>query len=111
MATFFYFFYNGRTFSMVPIVFKYTYILNFYPITVPLSVGAGFTFNRLDDLFQFTPILKPGASVFWNFNPEWSLGLNTIYWWNPEIHFKEELKDQSRFGNYLEISLSVLYHF
>ena len=102
---------NGRTLSMVPIVFKYTRVLNFYPVTVPLSLGAGFSFNRLEDLFQFTPILKPGVSAFWNFNPEWSLGLNTTYWWVPEIHFSDELSDQSRFGNFLEVSLSVLYHF
>ena len=102
---------NDRTFSMVPITAKYTYILNFYPITIPLSLAAGISFNKLDSLFQVTPIVKPGATFYWNFNPEWSLGLNAIYWWVPEYHFDSDLKDQSRFGNFLEISLSLLYHF
>lgn len=102
---------NRRTFSMVPITAKYSYIIDLYPITIPLSVAAGISFNKLDDLFQVTPIIKPGATFFWHFNPEWALGLNLIYWWTPEIHFDGDLQDQSRFGNFLEVSLSMLYHF
>lgn len=103
---------SSRVFSMVPITFVYTYIFDLYPVTIPLSLGAGFSFNRLDQLFQFTPILKPTASIYYSFNPDWSLGFNVSYWWNPEIHFDSgDLAGQTRFGNYLETSLSLMYHF
>jgi len=101
---------NSRTLSMVPVCAKFSYILDFFPVTVPLTLAAGFSFNKLDTLFEFTPIVKPGASVLWYLNNEWSLGLNLNYWWVPEIHFGD-LADQTRFGSFLEASFAAVYHF
>lgn len=100
---------SGRVYTMAPLTAVYTYILDLYPITIPLSIGAGISFNNLDDLFLITPILEPGIAFHYHFDPEWSLGLNVNYWWTPEIQFT--LTDQTRFGNFLETSLSLMYHF
>ncbi|MBI9100853.1 MAG: hypothetical protein JEY99_00445 [Spirochaetales bacterium] len=101
---------NQRTFTMVPICARVGYIFNLHPITIPITLAAGFSFNNLDDLFEFTPIIKPGASFYWNINYEWSVGFNLNYWWVPEFH-TGDLAGQTRFGNFLETSFSAAYYF
>lgn len=101
----------NRVLSMIPITAKYTYYFINYPFEFPVYLGAGLCLNSLNDFFTLTPILKPGASAFWNFNPEWAVGINFQYWWVPEIYFGGDFAEQSRFGNFLEISLSAVYHF
>ena len=54
-------------------------------------------------------ILKPGVSAFWQFDVTWSFGLNLIYWWVP--HISTTSREDTRFGNFLEITLSALYNF
>ena len=102
---------NNRLFTMIPLTVKYSFILDLYPLTIPLNLMAGISFNNLDNLFQLTPFVKPGVTFYWNFNAQWALGLNLAYWWVPENHFGGQLKGQSRFGNFLELSLSLLTHF
>lgn len=101
---------NDRVYSMVPLMAIYTYTFNFHPFTVPLSIGTGVSFNRLDSLFQVTPIVQPAVGIFYNIDHEWSIGLNVAYWWVPELYF-DDLQDESRFGNFIEPSISLLYHF
>ncbi|MDR1893648.1 MAG: hypothetical protein LBQ61_03000 [Spirochaetales bacterium] len=100
---------NKNTLTMVPITAKFSYLLDFYPLTVPLTLGVGFSFNKLDRLFEFPPILKPGVGCYWSLRGNWELGGQVVYWWIPEIHFRD-LADQTRFGNFLEISLGAVYH-
>lgn len=103
---------NGRTLFMLPLTVRYSYILHYYPFEFPLSLAAGFNFTRLDTQFQILPILKPGVSVYWNYSLDWAFGVNFIYWWSPNIYRgPEPPKSHSRFGNFLEITLSALYHF
>jgi hypothetical protein len=90
------------------------YINNFrfYPFEVPLSISAGINFTRLSDHFQILPIMKPGASFYWNYDYEWGFGLNLIWWWTPNVYFgPTPSSSQTRFGNFLEITLSAMYHF
>jgi len=101
---------NKRTFTMVPICARVGYIFNFHPISIPVTLAAGFSFNKLEDLFEFTPIIKPGASFYWNINNEWNVGFNANYWWVPELH-TGDLADQTRFGSFLETSFSATYYF
>ena len=102
---------NNRIFSMIPLTVKYSFILDSYPLTIPFSLMAGISFNNLNDLFQLTPIIKPGFAFFWHLDAQWALGLNLAYWWVPEYHGDGELKDHSRFGSFLELSFSLLTHF
>jgi hypothetical protein len=103
---------NGRTLFMLPVTLRYSYILQSYPFEFPLSLAAGFNFTRLDRQFNILPIVKPGVSVYWNYSLDWAFGVNFIYWWSPNIYQgPEPPKNNSRFGNFLEITLSALYHF
>jgi hypothetical protein len=52
--------------------------------------------------------LKGGASVYFRFNPDWSFGLNSNWYWLPQW-----TKDPSKNvdGNIVDLTLSVRYHF
>lgn len=103
---------NKRTLYMVPLTFRATYFLRSYPWEFPLYMGAGIVFSRVEKNFKLDPILKPGASIYWNYNPSWSFGLNLVYWWIPQIYSgPEPPSSDTRYGNFLETTLSALYHF
>ncbi len=103
---------NDRTLFMLPVTARYAYILRAYPFEFPLSISAGVNFTRLSSMFKILPIVKPGVSAYWNYSPEWAFGVNFFYWWTANLYIgPEPPKNHSRFGNFLEISLSALYHF
>ncbi len=103
---------NGNALFKVPITGKISYFFRSYPFEFPVFLGAGLNISRYKDYTKFDPILKPGASFYWSYNPEWSFGVNTVYWWIPQIYRgSEPPSDHTAFGNFLEVSLSALYHF
>ncbi|MDC7232490.1 MAG: hypothetical protein PQJ58_04625 [Spirochaetales bacterium] len=101
---------NDHNFYMIPITFKGTYEFQFFQnlISVPLSLGAGINMSSYQDNFHVDMILKPEAGVYWNYNSDWSFGLNTSYWWVPQIYKDREY---SRIGNFMDVSLSAIYNF
>jgi hypothetical protein len=101
---------NRRALFMVPLTVRYSYILRAYPFEFPLFIGAGVNFSRLEEQIKVDPIVKPGASVVWNMNPDWAFGLNVAYWFVPQW-YRGGLADDSRYGNFLETTLSAIYHF
>ena len=101
----------GRVLIHIPITFNLSYFFRLYPFDIPIHLGAGVVFTKLQDELFVGPLLKPGFSFYWNITTEWAIGLRVNYWWVPQIYLQEDLKDHSRFGNFLETSLSGLYHF
>ncbi len=99
---------NKYVHAVIPITAEFMYFFRKYPLEFPIGIGAGLAFNKLEDQLYFGPILKPGASIYWNITPQWALGFNLKYWWVPEFYFDER---PSAFGNFLEASISGLYHF
>ncbi len=103
---------NNRTLFMLPVTGKLSYYLRSFPFEIPLSLGVGMNMSRLSNNFHIEPIVKPAASIFWKYNAEWSFGVNFVYWWIPQIYLiNPPPTEQSRYGNFLEITLSALYHF
>ncbi|MDR2589174.1 MAG: hypothetical protein LBC67_07080 [Spirochaetales bacterium] len=103
---------NGRNLFMVPVTARFSYVLRKHPFDFPLSLAAGLNFVRLDSTFRVMPIIKPGISGFWSYNSSWSFGLNLVYWWVPDIYMgPSPPREQSRLGNFLEVSLSARYYF
>jgi len=99
---------NRYVHALIPITAEFMYFFRRYPLEFPVGIGAGIAFNKLQDQLYVGPILKPGASAYWNISPQWALGLNLKYWWVPELYFDSR---PSGFGNFLEVSISGLYHF
>ena len=102
-----------RLLSMFPITAKYTYyISNSYPFEFPLYVNAGFCISRLESETFYGPTIMPGAGAIWNMSSAWGFGVNMTYWWVPMWYgSSSEDVEKSRFGNFLDISLSATYHF
>ena len=102
---------NDNNLFMVPVTVRYSYILRAYPFDFPLSIAAGVNFARLGSAVRTLPILKPGVSAYWNYDAAWAFGINFVYWWTPDIYMgPSPPHGHSRFGNFLEISLSARYH-
>lgn len=101
---------NDNNFYMIPITLRATYELQFLNnlISVPLYIGYGVNMTSYQDNFNVEMIFKPGFGVFWNQSASWSFGVNTTYWWVPQLYSDP---DDNRFGNFLDVSLSAVYHF
>jgi len=92
---------------IVPFGAQVGYQFIFHRFEFPLSfmIGAA-PQKRLQDNY-FGLILKPGASVFWRFNPDWSFGLNGMWWFLPQW----PKNGYNAYGNFVELTLSARYHF
>ena len=101
-----------RTLIMLPVTAVYSYTMSFYPFELIFHAGLGVNFSKLDNDLYIGPILKPGASFYWNYNGEWSFGLQTEYWFVPEFYFGNSVPvSHNSFANFLGITLTTLYHF
>ena len=100
----------NRTLSMIPISFRTAYYFMAYPFEIPVYLNTGFSFNTLDDYFTITPCLRPGVGAYWNMNGEWAFGINAEYWFMPELYF-DSMAEQTRIANFLQFSISAVYHF
>jgi len=99
---------NGNSLLMLPFVAKVSYILTAYPFEIPFSLGVGMNIVKYVDKSTIDLLLRPGVSGFWIFNSSWSFGLNLNWWFDMQFAANPA---SSRIGNFLEISLSALYHF
>jgi hypothetical protein len=104
---------NRHALFMVPVTARWSYIPRRFPYEFPVSVGLGVNFSRFLEKFKIDPVVKLGGGLYWNYSSQWAFGLNAVYWIVPQIYLagSEAGSDSSRIGNYLEFSLSALYHF
>ena len=101
-----------HTLISIPVTGHLDYAIRFFPFEVSLHGNLGVNFLRLENDLYIGPILKPGASFYWNYNNEWAFGLRLEYWFIPEIYFSgTPPASHTRFGNYLTVNLVTLYHF
>ena len=102
---------NENNFYMVPIIFRTTYEIQLKNnlFSIPLSLGGGMCMTSYLDDFHVDMILKPGAGFFWNYSSDWSFGTNLTYWWVPQIYPSDP--EYNRLGNFMDASLSAVYHF
>jgi hypothetical protein len=93
---------------IIPIGFRAGYQFILGRIEIPLTLMIGVVPQKYLDEGYFGLIVKPTASVFWRFNPDWSFGINGGWWWVPQWTKKS---DENAYGNFLEVTLAVRYHF
>ncbi|MCL2070573.1 MAG: hypothetical protein FWH19_06280 [Treponema sp.] len=98
---------RGNMLYIVPFGLKagYQFINGRFEFPVSFLVGAAP--QRYIEHGYFGLFIKPGASVFWRYNPDWSFGLNTNWWLVPQW----PANGNNAFGNFLELSLSARFHF
>jgi hypothetical protein len=97
---------GGNMLYLIPFGFRVGYQFLYRRFEFPVSLMIGAASQRYLEKGYFGPILKPGASVFWRYNPEWSFGLNSVWWFVPQW----PRNGNNSFGNFLELTLSARYH-
>jgi hypothetical protein len=100
---------NANSLLMLPFLAKASYVFTLYPIEIPVSFAVGMNLVKYTDLYTIDLILRPGISAYWIYNSSWSFGLNLNYWF--DMQFDTTNAANNRVGNFLEISLSALYHY
>ena len=104
---------NFRTLFMVPIAARASYIFRFYPFEMPVTLALGMNISALDDYRKVDPFAKAGTTFYWNYSSQWAFGANLFYWFLPQFYSANSPAgaDATRYGNFLEFTLSALYHF
>ncbi|MDR2701898.1 MAG: hypothetical protein LBB72_05670 [Spirochaetaceae bacterium] len=80
----------------------------------PLSLMIGAAPQTFKDFSYFGFFAKSSGAVYFRFNPEWSFGLNTAFWWVPE--WTKKTRDGYNgnvkiHGFFWEFKLGARYHF
>lgn len=99
---------NSNVLLMLPFVVKASYVFSFYPFEVPVTMGIGANIVKYTTLSSIDLLLRPGVAFYWIYNSSWSFGANLNYWFDMQFNTTASL---TRYGNFLEFSLSALYHF
>ena len=99
---------NSNVLLMLPLVVKISYVFSFYPFEVPVTMGVGANLVKYTTLSTIDLLLRPGAAFYWIYNSSWSFGMNVNYWFDMQFN---TTASNTRYGNFLEFSLSALYHF
>jgi len=101
---------NWTALLMVPITAKLSYLIDFYPWEVPITMAVGMNIVKYSADSTIDFLMKPGTGLFWAYNSSWSFGVNLNYWFDTQfIH--GTLSGGAVAGNFLEISLCALYHY
>ncbi|MDR3248657.1 MAG: hypothetical protein LBT39_07710 [Treponema sp.] len=102
---------GDHTLYIIPISLRAGYQFVLGRFEFPLSMGIGIAPQMLQAQEPFNYLglfVKPRASVFFRFNPDWSFGVNTAWWWVPQITAKPE---ESVHGHFFEATIAARYHF
>jgi hypothetical protein len=99
---------GGNMLYIMPFGLRATYQYVAGQFEFPFSVMVGGATQSYLGTDYFGLIVKPGAGAYWRATPDWSFGLNTIWWWVPEWTSD---RNTTVFGNFLELTLTARYHF
>ncbi|MBN1699826.1 MAG: hypothetical protein JW881_20085 [Spirochaetales bacterium] len=100
---------NMKIYLMMPIAAKASYIFNVSRFEFPINLAIGVNILKYgDDRTNTVFLVKPGASVYWRFDANFSFGIDCAWWWNLEFPVGE---DPAIMANFLTISPSLFYHF
>jgi hypothetical protein len=100
---------NEQLLYMIPVLARFTY--EWQPVkefSIPLSLGAGVSFNTYGEDFHLDYIVKPTIGLYWNMDIEFSFGVDVSYWWMPQLY---DNADYNRIAHFVEISIGAQYHF
>ena len=101
---------NKNLLYMVPIFAKATYEFQVWDrFTIPVHLGLGINMTSWKSNFMVDPIIKPGVGFYFDWSSEWSFGLDTSYWFVPQL-VVNDAQDKA-IGNFMDVTISAEYHF
>lgn len=95
-------------FFFLPVYLKGTYEIAFDRIHIPVSLSAGAAFQTYNSFNYFSPAVKPEIGVFYQYNSDWSFGVNAGWTLLPQWYSDDS---NNRVGNFLTVSAGFRYHF
>ena len=101
---------NRNLIYMIPITVKGSY--EFHPfsrMTIPVHLALGVNMTSWNDFFIANFIVKPGFGVYFDWNTEWSFGVDFTYWFIPQLNV--DISGQQTLMNQADIMLGAEYHF
>ena len=98
---------GGNMLYIIPFGPRIGYQFLIHRFEVPISLMVGGVGQSYIERGYFGLIAKPGASVFWRYNPSWSFGLNCVWWFVPQWPRNRH----TVYGNFLELTLAARHHF
>jgi len=108
---------NRHALFMIPVVANATYVFQAYPFEFPVSMGLGVSVSQIElngeQYRKWDPFVKATGSFFWNYSSQFAFGANLDYWFVPQIYLarSDAGPAETRYGSFLGITLSALYHF
>jgi hypothetical protein len=93
---------------IVPIGLRGGYQFIFKRFEFPLALTVGLAPQKYLAQEYLGFFMKPSVSGFFRFNPDWSFGINTAWWWVPQWP-KETSKRVD--GHFIDVTVSARYHF
>jgi len=98
---------GGNMLYIVPFGARIGYQFLYSRFEFPVSLMVGGAAQRYLEQGHFSFIVKPGVSGFWRFSPDWSFGLNSVWWFIPQW----PRNGYNVYGNFVELTLSARFHF
>ncbi|MGL4987480.1 MAG: TP0733 family outer membrane beta-barrel protein [Treponemataceae bacterium] len=99
---------GSNVFYFIPIMAVTGYQFSIGRFEIPLMLGIGGIVETYINRSYFGFGVKPEVGAFFRFNPDWSFGLLTGAWLMPQWY---DDSTKNRLGVFMDVSLSVRFHF
>ena len=101
---------NDNLLYMIPISVKGSYEFHPYSrLTIPVHLALGINMTSWKEEFTVDTLIRPGFGVYFDWNIEWSFGMDFTYWFIPQLSSKDERFDS--LANFMDINIGAEYHF
>jgi len=101
---------NRNLMYMIPIAVKGSY--EFHPfsrVTIPIHLALGINMTSWKEEFTVDFLIRPGFGIYFDWNVEWSFGMDFTYWFIPQMSSNDERFNS--LGNFADINIGAEYHF
>jgi hypothetical protein len=105
---------NFNIYWTLPITAQISYIIPVATWSIFINLGLGVDFQSFLGYSHMDIFARPQVAVYMPLDPSLELGLVVGYWFVPQFATTEQEASnpgQTRIGNFLDVSLSLIYHF
>lgn len=100
----------GQSLFVAPISAHAAYWWDAAPMEYTAGMDLGMTVMRLSGDGMLTPFAKLGGGAYYKIDEAWYIGGQSYFWFIPELHTGSNA-GLTRYGAFLEVSVSAVYHF
>jgi hypothetical protein len=100
---------GDQTVFVLPLGLSAGYWWSRMPFDFCVSSELGAYLMRYNSKGMISPFAKIGGGALWRITSSWSLGLESFFWFIPELHYGD-YADLSQYSGFLETSIAAVYH-